>query len=237
MKNRWTFSVIVLALIGILSIPSCRNEPSDRSNTFRFGAVLPLTGPGAALGALDRRGLELGLQDVNSRSDGIRLDMIVEDSQTQPDQGLTAFRKLVDLDNAPVVVVAFSAICNAVAPVAENGQTLMIGTTTSMPGLVEGRHRVIRLFPNADTLADPIASYAANKFSRVAVIFAEDEYGTTIFKAFRDKFESNGRKVVFSESFQPADTEFRSIVAKMLDANPDAIYLPGYGPGYIALIN
>jgi len=143
----------------------------------------------------------------------------------------------VDFDKTSVVVVAFSAICNAVAPVAEGTQSLMIGTTTSMPGLVEGRHRVIRLFPNADTLVGPIVLYAADKFSRVAVIFAEDEYGKTIFKAFRDKFEIGGRRIVFSDSFQPTDTEFRSIVAKMLDAKPDAIYLPGYGPGYIALIN
>jgi branched-chain amino acid transport system substrate-binding protein len=238
MRNRWIAVIaIIIAIIIILYVFGYKNQTPHQVNTFRFGAVLPLTGPGAPLGALERRGLELGLQDVNSRSDGIKLEVIFEDSQTKPDVGLTAFRKLTDLDKASVIIVAFSAVCNAVAPVAENSQSLMIGITTSMPGLVEGRNRVIRLFPNADTLAAPIVSYASGKFSRVAVIFAEDEYGRTIFKAFRDKFEAGGGNVVFSDSFQPTETEFRSIVAKMLEAKPDAIYLPGYGPGYIALIN
>jgi branched-chain amino acid transport system substrate-binding protein len=238
MKTRHLLGLVFLTLItAIVPIPGCGNKAVNQDKTFRFGAVLPITGDGAALGALERRGLELGLQDVNSNKDGIRLEMVLEDSRTKPDQGLTAFRKVVDLDNATVVVVGFSAICNAVAPVAEDSSALMIGTTTSMPGLVDGRRRVIRLFPNADTLAAPIVSYAASRFSRVAVIFAEDEYGRTIFKAFRDQFEKDGRRVIFSDSFLPSDTEFRSSVAKMLNTNPDAIYLPGYGPGYIALIN
>lgn len=237
MKRRLGSILLVLLLFVSLSFPGCGEMPSGKANTFRFGVVIPLTGPGAALGDLIKRGLDLGLEDVNANASGKRLEAIYEDSKTNPNQGLTAFRKLVDVDNVDFVLVGFSTVCNAVAPVAEESKVLMVGMTTSMPGLTEGRQYVIRLFPNADMLAGTIADYATTRFSRVAVIYAEDEYGKNTFTTFRNKFEKDNRSVVFSESFKPTETEFRSIVAKMMDAKPDAVYLPGYGPGYIALIN
>jgi branched-chain amino acid transport system substrate-binding protein len=237
MKRRSASGLLVLLLFISLAIPSCTEKPTGKSNTFRFGVIIPLTGPGAALGDLIKRGLDLGLEDVNASAQEKRLEAIYEDSKTNPNQGLTSFRKLVDVDKVNFVLVGFSAVCSALAPVAEESKVFMVGMTTSMPGLTEGRKYVIRLFPNADMLAGTIADYAASRFSRVAVIYAEDEYGKSTYTTFRDRFQKENRSVVFSESFKPTDTEFRSIVAKMVAAKPDAVYLPGYGPGYIALIN
>ena len=240
MNRRLITPVLLLLLVVALLLPSCNNtSPNTNSSpqTFRFGAVIPLTGPGAALGGLIRRGIELGVDDVNNGKGEKRLGVVFEDSKTVPNEGLTAFRKLVDVDKVNTVLVGFSTVCNAVAPVAEESKVLMIGMTTSLPGLTNGRNYVIRFFPNADMLAGTIADYASSRFSRVAVIYAEDEYGKSAFTTFRNRFQGNARTIVSSDSFKPTDTDFRSIVAKMVAANPDAIYLPGYGPGYITLIN
>jgi branched-chain amino acid transport system substrate-binding protein len=196
-----------------------------------------VTGPGSALGELIQRGLELGVEDVNAEWEDRRLEMILEDSQTEPSEGVSAFRKLVNVNGVNVSLVAFSAVCNAVAPVAEESQVLMTGMTTSMPGLPEGRDYVIRLFPNVEMLAGTIADYSKERFSRMAVMYTEDEYGRNTFQTFRDRFQGEGREVVFAESFRPSAEDFRSTVTKMLQSDPDAIYLPGYGSGYIALIN
>jgi len=248
MKTRRHFSLFTTTLAAALAlcvVISCHKQPASAppkedtqtKETFRFGAILPLTGPGSALGNLIKRGLDLGLEDINSKTNAIRLEMILEDSKTNPGQALTSFRKLADVDKVNTVVVAFSVICNAVAPAAEESKLFMIGVSTSMPGLTENRKYVVRLFPTAEMFAGTIAAYAATNYSRVAVIYADDEYGKNTFLAFGKKFENDSRKIVFSEAFKPAATEFRETVAKMLAANPDAIYLPGYGPGYIALIN
>jgi branched-chain amino acid transport system substrate-binding protein len=235
--------VIMAILFIVITTPffqGCerqKKEPAPQIETYRFGAVVPLTGPISALGDLIKRGLELGIEDANAKSQGRHIEAIFEDSKSNPSQGLTAFRKLIDVDKVDVVLVVASSICNAVAPVAEEAKVLMVGMTTSMPGLPDGRKYVIRLFPNADMLAGTIADYAKSKFSRAAVIYAEDEYGKNTFTTFRSKFQGEKRSIVFAEAFKPTDTEFRSTVVKMMEAKPDVIYLPGYGPGYIALIN
>jgi branched-chain amino acid transport system substrate-binding protein len=241
MNRRLITPALLLLLVAALLLPSC-NPFSTNTNSstqpYRFGAVIPLTGPGAALGGLIRRGIELGVEDVNNgKAADKQIGVVFEDSKTVPNEGLTAFRKLVDVDKVSTVLVGFSTVCNAVAPVAEESKILMIGMTTSLPGLTDGRNYVIRFFPNADMLAGTMADYASTRFSRVAVIYAEDEYGKSAFTTFSSKFQGSARTIVFSESFKPTDTDFRSIVAKMAAANPDGIFLPGYGPGYITLIN
>jgi branched-chain amino acid transport system substrate-binding protein len=234
-------TVLFVAVLSctLLVFPGCgkRTTRPASQTTYRFGVIVPLTGPGAALGTLIKRGIDLGVEDVNSAKSGLKLQPIFEDSKTDPSQGLTEFRKLTDVDKTKVNVVGFSAVCNAVAPAAEQSKTLMIGMTTSMPGLINGRKYVLRLFPNADMLAGTMAKYAGSHYSLVAVLYANDEYGQNTFSTFKSRFENQGRKVVFSESFKPTDMEFRSTVLKALAAKPDAVYLPGYGPGYIALMN
>jgi branched-chain amino acid transport system substrate-binding protein len=230
-----------LALAAAVIFSGCQKEetgqPTTQPGAYRVGAVVPLSGSGAALGTLIRRGLEMGMEDVNARPDGKRIEMVFEDSETKPAKGLTAFRKVVDVDKTKVVLVGFSAVCNITAPAAEDSDVLMVGMTTSMPGLVENRKHVIRLFMTADVAAGTIAQYCAPRFSRLAVLYADDEYGKSTFAAFQKKFVRDGKEIVFSEAFKPEEKEFRTTVAKMLDTKPDAVFLPGYGPGYITLMN
>lgn len=241
---------IVPALAATLFVAGCpSNNAGNTTNgatsnggtpsgqNLRFGAVVPLTGPGAKLGDLIKRGLDLGVADANAKAGGKQVEMIIEDSKTNPNEGLTAFRKLSDVNDVGTVLVAFSAVANAVAPTAEKSGKLMVGMTTSMPGLTEGRQNVIRLWPNADMFTTPLAEYAAKRFRRAAALYADDEYGQTAFTAFRQKFEQQGGRVVFDESFKVTNKEFRTTVLKMLAAKPDVIFLPGYGPGTIALLN
>lgn len=236
MKSRKEFSQLIVAILVFILL--CTSACTQKeSNIVKIGAVVPLTGPGAALGNLIKRGLDLGVEDVNSLSNEIQIEIVYEDSQTNPNQGLTAFRKLVSIDRVPVVLVAFSTVCNAVAPVAEELKVLMIGMTTSMPGLPQEKKYVMRLFPNADMLAGSMAEYASERFQLASVLYAEDEYGRTQFTTFAKMFEGDGRKIVFHEAFNTTETQFRTTVAKMLNQNPDVIFLPGYGPGYIALLN
>jgi branched-chain amino acid transport system substrate-binding protein len=175
MNSRLITPALLLVLVIALLLPGCNPTATNTNSspqTYRFGAVIPLTGPGAALGGLIRRGIELGVEDVNNgKAADKQIGVVFEDSKTVPNEGLTAFRKLVDVDKVNTVLVGFSTVCNAVAPVAEESKILMIGMTTSLPGLTDGRNYVIRFFPNADMLAGTMADYASTRFSRVAVIY------------------------------------------------------------------
>jgi branched-chain amino acid transport system substrate-binding protein len=230
----------VLAAVGIIQYredaPRASTSVPEKREPVKVGVVVPLTGPGAPLGELIKRGIQLGDEDVRGAERQPRLQFLFQDSKTSPKDGLAAYRHLRDVEKVDVAIVAFSTVCNAVAPAAESDRVLMIGTTTSMPGLTTGRQFVIRSFPNADMLAGTMADYAAKNFKRLAILYVEDEYGRTTFTTFKERLLNKGSAVVFSEGFPATQSEFRSLVDKMLEASPDAIYIPGYGPSYIALL-
>src|SRR3954453_3028888 len=76
------------------------------SGTITLGAVLPLTGDNATLGADQSRGIELAVADINANGGvlGKKLAVTIEDSQGDTNAALQAAKKLVTVDKVPVVI-------------------------------------------------------------------------------------------------------------------------------------
>ena len=70
----------------------------------------------------------------------------------------------------------------------------------------------------------------------VAVLFVEEEYGQIATRIFKENFEGDEREVVFEGGFRVKETEVRTLVSKALETNPDAVFVPGYGPGMVAVV-
>lgn len=237
MKTKPTLYLIIAIAVVVAAFLLLRTDKSatSRPNETIVGAVLPLSGPAAIIGDLIKRGLELGVADANAAHPSTPIRLIIEDSKSNPKDGLTAYRKLVDSDKAPVVIAAFSNVANAVAPAAEQDKILMIGSTVTMPGLTVGKQFTVRFFTSAHQLAGTMAAYAGTKFKRAAVIYANDEYGKNSYKIFNEVFAKAGGQVTGSDEFIPSNTDFRNSVARLLEGNPECLYVPGYGPAQIAI--
>jgi len=237
MKTKPTLYLIIAIAIATTAYFFIRQDKDSASPSSEIvvGAILPLSGPAATIGDLIKRGLELGVADANAAHPETPIRLIIEDSKSNPKDGLTAYRKLVDSDKAPVVIAAFSNVANAVAPAAEQDKVLMIGSTVTMPGLTAGKQYTVRFFTSAHQLAGTMATHAGTKFKRAAVIYANDEYGKNSFKIFKDVFEKAGGQVTGSDEFVPSNTDFKNSVARLLDGDPECLYVPGYGPAQIAI--
>src|SRR6218665_1879239 len=104
-KRNWLAACAAVALQGAL----CTPWPAQAS--IRIGAVLPLTGPSATIGEDIRRGIMLGVDEVNANGGvlGKKLALIVEDSANNPTTALTAARKLATVDKVPAVIGEYSS--------------------------------------------------------------------------------------------------------------------------------
>ena len=77
-----------------------------------LGAVLPLSGASATIGDDQRRGIELAVEQINEKGGvlgGRKLRVIVEDSGGRAPSALDAAKKLVTVDNVPVVIGEYSS--------------------------------------------------------------------------------------------------------------------------------
>lgn len=66
----------------------------------KIGAILPMTGPAAFQGEAVRNGMEMAIQDFAKKK--IFIKAIYEDSQAQANQGVTAYTKLKNLNQADI---------------------------------------------------------------------------------------------------------------------------------------
>jgi branched-chain amino acid transport system substrate-binding protein len=233
--------LIFAALAAVIAIASTfffRKPPETAGGgkPFRVGAIIALTGPNADYGLQVKRGIELAKRDIEARHPGFHLEVQYEDSATSPAKGLSAFQKLTDVDGHKVIVGNASFLAGALAPVASDKKTLFMALATTMPNLVENRPYVMRHFPTAPVTTKLVVDYAVPKFKRVAVAYVNDDYGKNAATVFRNQFEKDGRQVTHFDGFDAKSSEQRTLAAKMLEQSPDAVFVPGYGPGFIALL-
>ena len=91
----------------------------------KIGMVTSLSGPFAALGESMRAGMQLFLKEQDNRLAGRTIELVVEDDQAKPDEGVRKFRKLLGQDNADVVCgVISSAVALAIRDVVTDAKAL-----------------------------------------------------------------------------------------------------------------
>ena len=239
MKNKKLLSALIGAVvIGSLllfGITSCKKKEPE---TIKIGAILPLTGPGAIFAQYIKEGIDLAVEQINKTFE-LPIIVLYEDSKNQPKEGISAFNKLVTTEKPSVVVVALSSIAKALAPLAEPKKTVQIYIAVAIPNITDGKY-TFRIYPEANGMAGVMARYNAThlKAKTSAVIYINDDFGKVSLEAYKKEFEVYGGKIVFEESYELQQTDFRSAITKLKNINPapDVIYLNGYGLSYGIII-
>src|SRR5499427_10899255 len=98
----------------------------------KLGTLTPLTGAGGSYGPSMRKAMAWVVEQVNGAGGvlGRRVELVSEDDQTNPDAGVRAARKLIDVDKVVAIMGTWaSAVTTAVAPLCWESKTFL--TTVS----------------------------------------------------------------------------------------------------------
>ena len=91
-----------------------------QSEPLRLGVLTALTGAGGADGPRMLKAMQLVADEVNAAGGvlGRKIELVVEDDQTNPEAAVRAARKLIEVNKVPVLMGTWaSAVTSAVAPV------------------------------------------------------------------------------------------------------------------------
>ena len=102
MKRTGTFLLVLVLLIGF-TIGSAATK-AVAEETVKIGALLDFTGPIAALGPLFKNGIVYALEEVDYTVGGKKVELIVEDTASDPTVALEKAKKLVDRDKVRVII-------------------------------------------------------------------------------------------------------------------------------------
>ncbi|MCE4548173.1 MULTISPECIES: ABC transporter substrate-binding protein [unclassified Caballeronia] len=223
-----------------LPITTFAASPAPEVNCpVKIGGVLPLTGSLGAVGKSIANSAELAVKHINEAGGvkGCPVVFRLKDDQGQPNVGVDAAKYLVDVEHVSALVASVSSgvtvpIATSVTATAKIPQisccsSSPILTTLAQEGKTGGYF--FRTFPTAKTMAYPASQLAAERgYKRIAIIFVNTDYGTSLAKGFIHATEKLGGKVVKSVPYNENQPSYRAEVSSMLNEKPDALFLVAF---------
>jgi branched-chain amino acid transport system substrate-binding protein len=217
--------VVLVALITVLLVLRGTKEPGD----IKIGALLPLTGSAAQYGTWAKNGAELAEKEINEKGGihGKELKILFEDSRSDPKEGVSALNKLISVNRVQVVIIEFSGLVLAAAPIAEEKKLVLLNVGALNPQIRKAGDYVFSNINDANVEAYQLARYTYNelRLRRVALLYATASYGVGNRDAFRHRFTELGGEIVADESLEENSGDFRTQLLKVKAAGPDGIFL------------
>ena len=224
--------------IGQLLVPAAPEMPpemEDVSVEIPIGVVVALTGRFAAeLGIPMLNGFELARYEVNHSGmlGGATITFITEDDQSE--SSVEAFNKLIHQDGVSVITgLAISAQAIHSFPIAQENGVVCFSSVSSASGLSGIGDFIFRAGLTIDVLIPSGVRITQEKlgYTKAAILFDEsDLYSTSSYAEFIPALAENGVEVVTTETFQSGDTDFSDQLTRIMEANPEAIFVATLPP-------
>jgi len=205
--------------------------PVSAQDAFRFGLAMPLTGSQALYGQDQVKAAEWAVAEINKAGgvNGKKLEMIVLDTQADPQLGIQMTNRLVSVEKVPVFITAWSGVVKAVAPIANDNHVVELSVGASSPDVAKLGDYVYTTFPLADIDITAVAKYAFASMGKkkAAVVYINNETGIVPAEVYQKVFKAAGGEIVAVETYDPKATDFTGVLLKVRAANPDIIHLHG----------
>jgi branched-chain amino acid transport system substrate-binding protein len=228
-RRRTLLATAIAGLVTTAAPAIAQDKPK-----LRLGVALPLTGSQALFGTDQVRAAQWGVEDINKKGgvNGQPLEMIVQDTQADPQTGINAFNHLIGVDKVPVIAVAWSSVVQATAPVATRDTTLALSIGASSTKVAHLGDYVYTTYPLANVDVTALAKYVYNALGKRtgAVLYINNESGLEGGRVFRDVFTQLGGKIVAYEAYDPTATDFTGMLLKVRVADPEIIHIQGLTP-------
>lgn len=199
------------------------------SNTIKIGAILPLTGDGAQIGALSNDAINLAINGYNNKKNlhNPKIIAIIEDDKLDPKISVSAFQKLHDVNDVKIVIGPISSGATlAVAPLANKNKVTIISTGASANKVTRAGSYIFRVELSDKSGGIKQAEYARDSlnFKNMAILYVNNDYGQGLASVFSKKFKELGGSVDLSDGFQQGTTDFRTILTRIKALKVDAIF-------------
>ncbi|MGV9665685.1 ABC transporter substrate-binding protein [Nocardia niigatensis] len=241
MSRKWSGSrgfrvvagvVAATAVAGLLS--ACGNSASDsKADTVYFGVSGPKTGGSAEYGRLWQQGFDLALDQINAAGgiDGKKVALKWEDSQSDPKQTVPIATKFVGDKSIIAELGDFSSPASiAASPVYNRGKLVQYGFTNSSVDFTKAGDYSWSPSITLDVYMERNAEWVRSKARKVSVVYLETDWGKQAFQFFQQFAKEKGIEIAYSSAILPDSQDFRPVLIKGRDANPDAFVHLGYGP-------
>ncbi len=207
-------------------------KEKTEAETIKIGVLLPLTGALGPVGEKMKMGAELAAKEINEHGgiNGKKIELIVEDTQTDPAKAVEAAKKLIDINKVKVIVgAAASSSTLAIADYANKKKVVVISPASTSPKITEAGDYIFRVVASDALQGKALADLAVEKgYKTAATLVINNDYGIGIEDVFSRAFEEKGGKVVQKIRFDTGKGDYRTELEQIRASNPDVIMFVAY---------
>ena len=228
-------------LAGSLAAPFVSRLARGQSSAIPLGSLTPQTGAGGPYGPAMAKVIRAVVDEINGHGGvlGRRFELSAEDDETNPDAGVRAARKLIDVDKAVAVLGTWaSAVTTAVAPLCWDSRTMLF-TVSGADSITKLPHQgyIIRTQPNTLLQAKRASGFLLEQGGRrMFALSAQTPFAVDSYNAMAAGLQAGGAEALGDVVYDAAKSSFRSEVDQALRTKPDSVYLNSYTPDLIVLL-
>lgn len=225
--------ILSLAMVTVVAMSMMVGCGEKESDTIKLGGVFPITGDVPALGAAMENGAKLAIKEINEAGGVLdkQLEFIVEDDQNQAATAPNAITKLIEQDKVTAVIGTYASKCSIpMSAVAKEAQVVMITpSSTNEKVTLEGGEYVFRA-----CFIDPYQGKVGAKFAvdslgatKAAMLYdVGNDYCVGIASEFKSNFEAAGGTIVYEETYNAGESDFKAFLTEIKELGVDVLYLP-----------
>ncbi len=228
MKNRALYALSTAVALALAA-------GSAAADDIKIGALMSMTGDLQAYGETSLNGIKLAVKEINAAGGaaGSMLAVAVGDDQTNPQVGVDAAKKLVELEKVAALIGALPSgvtipVAKSVSAAAGVVQISNASTSPAITDLDDG-DVLFRTIPSDAFQGVALAEVVNGKgVKNVAVLYINNDYGEGLAKAFAGAFEAKGGKVSANLAFEPGNASYRGELQQAAEGKAEALVLIAY---------
>jgi len=226
-----------IAIAAALFALASHSGASAQDRTLRLGFMSTMSGPIAALGVEQRRGLDLAIADLGGKIGGLPVEIFTADDQSEAGAPVQGASKLLDKDKVDIItgVIATPALIGASKTIIQSGKLLI--SANSGPSLFAGKECNPNFFFTAwqnDQADEAVGRYLNDKgFKRVYFMGFDTQAGYDHINGAKRTFKGENLGEAFTGMTQ---VDFSSEFARVRAAKPDALFVFYVGAPGVAFV-
>lgn len=222
---KYLLKVVFLVLVQTVCLTSYAF-----AEVVKVGVLLPLTGKLRPFGEIEQRSFLMAVKEINEKGGihGKAVDLIIEDTQGDPNTGRWAIKKLISKDKVILVGGGWSSsVTWAAAPVAQESKIPFLINTASADKITEqGWDYIFRLNPPTSEYERGFESFCrevAQDTKTAVVIYEKSSFG----QAGKDKFvkliDRLKLKMILQRGYEADALDFAPTLMQIKSRKPDLI--------------
>jgi len=200
----------------------------------KVGIVLPLTGAESKFGEIEKKSFEMALEEINKAGGikGEKLELVIADDAGNPDVGRSVAERLIGRDKVVMIGGGYSsAVTYAIAKACQQKRMPFLVNTGAADSITASNWDYIyRLNPPVSEYTGALESLLTEviKPRTVAILHENTLFGNSGAASFEAACKRLGFKVVLNEGYDSLGIDFKPLLSKVKQLNPDVVYMISY---------